>query len=269
LFVNIRKSKNTKMKMIAFISLLLLSLPFRIYDQKQNETMANNPAFKAGEELKYEMSYGWITGGVASLSLQKTKYQGKEVFHVKAVGKTIGIAHSLYNVKDVYESYFDLETGKPYKSIMDLKEGDYRNYNEVVFNHEEGTLVSNKSGKKSMGKDVFDIVSAFYYFRNNMGPIKVGDKVTIHTYFHDEPWDLVVRYKGNETIKTSLGKINCMKFKPVVEKGTFENEDALDIWISNDQNRIPICVKMKFFVGSFKTELVKHSGLVYTPNFIK
>jgi hypothetical protein len=257
------------MKIIGFISLLLLAFPIKHFDQKIANTAINNTVFKAGEELKYEMSYGWITGGVASLSLQKVKYQGKEVYYVKAIGKTVGVAHSLYNVKDIYESYFDPETGVPYKSVMDLKEGDYRNYNEVIFNQSEGTLVSDKSGKKSIGKDVFDIVSAFYHLRQNLTDLKVGDKVTIHTYFHDEPWDLVVRYKGTERIKTGLGKIECMKFKPIVEKGTFENEDALDIWISNDLNRIPICIKMKFFIGSFKTELVKHSGLANAVNFVK
>jgi len=258
------------MKIIAFILILLFTFPIKHFDQKKNSSILNtNEVFKPGEELKYEMSYGWITGGVASLSLQKTKYQGKDVYYVKAIGKTTGIAHSLYNVRDIYESYFDPETCKPYKSIMDLKEGDYRNYNQVIFNQENGTLISDKSGKKPMGKDVFDIVSAFYQLRKSLINLSVGDNVTIHTYFHDEPWDLVVRYKGIETIKTDLGKIECMKFKPIVEKGTFENEDALDIWISNDKNRIPICVKMKFFIGSFKTELVKHSGLANSPSFKK
>jgi hypothetical protein len=254
-----------EMKFIGIVFLLIFIFPAWPNMPEKSIESQNDIVFKAGEDLKYEMSYGWITGGVASLSLAETKYQGKDVYHVKAVGKTIGVAHTIYNVRDVYESYFDRETGKPYKSVMSLKEGDYRNYNEVYFNHDEGTLLSDKSGKKEIGTDVFDIVSAFYHLRKNLNDLKVGDKVVIHTYFHDEPWDLVIRYKGTETIKTKLGKINCMKFKPLVIKGTFENEDALDIWISNDKNRIPIRVKMKFFVGSFKTDLVKYSGL---PNKI-
>jgi len=52
-----------------------------------------------------------------------------------------------------------------------------------------------------------------------------------------------------------------MKFKPVVETGTFEDEDALSIWISNDKNKIPVRVQMNFFVGSFKTDLTTYSGL--------
>jgi len=257
------------MKSIGLFLILLPVFPLMSFWYNQSNEEQLFEVFKPGEELKYELSYGWITGGVASLSLTETKYQGKNAYHVTAVGKTVGITHKLYNIRDVYESYFDPETAKPYKSITNLKEGDYRKYVEVIFNHEEGTLISDKSGKKAMGKDVFDIVSAFYHLRKSLYNIKVGDKVVVHTYFHDEPWDLVIRYKGTETIKTSLGKINCMKFKPVVEKGTFESEDGLDIWISNDKNRIPIRIKMKLFVGSFKTDLVKHSGLLYDLEFEK
>jgi hypothetical protein len=257
------------MKLIGFILFLFPFFPLNINVQEKELIGQMNDVFRPGEELKYEMSYGWITGGVASLSLQETKFQGKNVYHVKAVGKTVGVAHTLYNIRDTYESYFDPETGKPFKSVMNLKEGDYRNYNEVLFNHAEGTLVSYKSGKKEMGQDVFDIVSAFYHLRKSLNNLKIGDKVIVHTYFNDEPWDLIIRYKGTETIKTDLGKINCMKFKPVVEKGLFEDENALDIWISNDKNRIPIRIKMKLFVGSFKTDLVKHSGLLYDISFEK
>jgi hypothetical protein len=229
-----------------------------------------NEIFKPGEMLKYEMSYGWIKGGEASLNLEKVKYRGKDAYHVRAVGKTTGIAHSLYNVRDVYESYFDPVTGKPFKSMMNLKEGKYRNYNEVYYHHSSGTITSKKSGKKKLEKkDVFDIVSAFYHLRRSLSNLKVNEKVVIHTYFHDEPWDLVVRFKGYQTIKTELGKITCMKFKPIVEEGTFESEDALDIWISADRNRVPIRVKMKLFVGSFKTDLTGYEGLTHPINFIK
>ena len=222
----------------------------------QTNKFDQQSTYKPGEVLNYEMSYGWIKGGEASLNLQQVNFQGKSAYYVKAVGKTTGIAHTLYNVRDIYESYFDPISGKPYKSVMNLREGKYRNYNEVYYNHSNGTLTSKKSGEKKLEKkEVFDIVSAFYHLRKSLNDLQTNQNVVIHTYFHDEPWDLIVRFKGYETIKTSLGKIRCMKFKPIVLEGTFESEDALDIWISADENRVPIRVKMKLFVGSFKTEL--------------
>jgi hypothetical protein len=236
----------------------------------QTNNIGGEQIFKPGEVLNYEMSYGWIKGGEASLNLQQVNFQGKDAYHVRAEGRTTGIAHTLYNVKDVYESYFDPQTGMPYKSVMNLKEGKYRNYNEVYYDHSSGTLVSKKSGKKQIDKkEIFDIVSAFYHLRKSLDNLSVNEKVTIHTYFHDEPWDLVVRFKGYETIKTGLGKIKCMKFKPVVIEGTFESDDALDIWISADKNRIPVRIKMGLWVGSFKTDLTSFSGLTHPISFIK
>ncbi len=257
------------MKLLIYFS-IFFSFVFSVQNLKLHaqQTSSNTP-FKSGESLKYSMSYGWIKGGEASMDVKRVWYNGKQVYHAKAVGKTIGLTHSLYHVYDLYESWFNVNNSLPYKSIMDITEGKYKNYNVVHYNQSEKTLVSKKSGKKSVKTYVFDILSAFYQLRKSLKNLKVGQKVIIHTYFHDKPWDLIVRYKGVETLKTDLGKIDCMKFKPVVEKGTFKDEEALDIWISNDRNRVPIQVRMKFFVGSFKTELIEYSGLKYPITFKK
>jgi len=255
------------MKTLSLSIILITSLlPWQL-SHVQTNNYNQQQVFKPGETLQYEMSYGWVKGGEASLSLSEVNFYGKNAYHVLAVGKTTGLAHTIFNVRDVYESYFDPSSGRPFKSIMNLKEGKYRNYNEVYYNHDNKTLVSKKSGKKELKTDVFDIVSAFYHLRRSLNNLEIGQNVTIHTYFHDEPWDLVVRFKGYETIKTDLGKIRCMKFKPVVEEGTFESEDALDIWISADDNRIPIRVRMKLFVGSFKTDLTGYTGLTHPIQF--
>jgi len=257
------------MKLIVYLSVLYLAF-FAGHNIKLSaqQTSGNTP-FKSGENLKYIMSYGWINGGEASMEIKKSSFEGKQVYYVTAVGKTTGLAHSIYHVYDFYETWFDINTGLPFKSLMDLTEGKYKNYNIVHYNQAAKTLVSKKSGKKSVNHHVFDIVSAFYQLRKSLRNLSIGQEFTIHTYFHDKQWDLIVRYKGNETIKTSLGKIECMKFRPVVEKGTFKDEEALDIWISNDKNRVPIRVSMKFFVGSFKTELTEFSGLKYPIHFKK
>lgn len=257
------------MKSLLYLSIILFFFLSGKNTELSAQQISSKTPFQSGEKLKYEMSYGWIKGGEAIMNIKKTKYKGKQVYYVKAIGKTTGLAHSIYHVYDLYETWFNINNGLPYKSLMDLTEGKYKNYNIVHYNQAAKTLVSKKSGKKTVKHHVFDIVSAFYMLRKSLKNLSVGQKITIHTYFHDEPWDLIVRYKGDETIKTKFGKIDCMKFKPVVEKGTFKDEEALDIWISKDKNRVPIKVRMKFFVGSFKTELIEYSGLKYPISFKK
>lgn len=248
-------------KSIAFIVLFSVLNTASLFAQN------NNKPYKAGEKLRYEMSYGWITGGEATVNLEKVNFYGKPVYHVKAIGKTIGMAHVIYHVYDRYESWFDISTGLPYKSLMDLTEGDWKKFNIVYFNQDAHSLKSKLSGEKKIDKNIFDVVSAFYYVRESIHGLKPGQVFEIYTYFHDKPWNMIIRYKGIETIKTDLGKIECMKFKPVVEKGTFKDEEALDIWISNDKNKIPVRIKMKLFVGSFKTDLVEYKGLKYPLEF--
>ena len=57
-------------------------------------------------------------------------------------------------------------------------------------------------------------------------------------------------------------KISCLKFNPIVEPGrVFDTPDDMEIWISNDSNKIPVKIKLNLFVGSVNCDLVQYSGL--------
>jgi hypothetical protein len=67
---------------------------------------------------------------------------------------------------------------------------------------------------------------------------------------------------GKETIKIRAGKFRCMKFVPVVQEGrVFKSEEDLNVWITDDLNKIPILVKSNILVGSIKMEVTKFEGL--------
>lgn len=242
-----------------YLIILLYFISFFTYAQIDS---LPNTAYKTGEKLEYLMYYGWLDGGKATLTLEETYYDGQKVHHCKAIAHTIGMADRLFKVYDVYESYFDIETAKPLKAIRNLREDTYRAYNEVTFDHENNKVNSQKKGEVEVPKNIYDVVSAFYYARRTkFDNLKNGDIIRINTYFHDEPWELVVKFKGYETIELDIGELKCMKFIPIVEEGVFTHEEALRIWVSADKNYIPVRAEMEFFIGSFKTDLVNYSGL--------
>ena len=261
------------------IPLVLLYLFISFFVNAQSESKENTKktesVFNADEILEYRIHYGWINGGKAYLKLKDTTYKGEEVFHAKGIGRTTGVADRLFNVHDIYESYFDKETLLPLKSIRDVKEGKYEKYNAVYYNHKNRYLRSQKSGLKyypdTVPSRIYDLISAFYYARANVfDAIQKGELITIDTYFTDEFWPLQVRFRGYGTVKIKSGKYNCLIFSPVVEPGrVFESRDDVTIYISNDKNYIPISIKMDIIVGSFKTSLVSHSGLKYDLNKIE
>jgi hypothetical protein len=215
----------------------------------------------------YSLKYGFIKGGEASLFVKDTILNGERVNHVIAKGMTVGLADAIYKVRDRYESFIHPETDLPVKSVRSIREGSYRYYNEVCFEHQhvDSALVkSQKSGDHWVPKNIQDILSAFYFARKHKfnDDLKKGDMIEIMTYFSDEMFPLRIRYKGTEVIKTPMGKLECYLFVPVTEVGrAFKNEDDMQVWISRDKNRVPVRIRFKLRVGAFTCNLEQFRGL--------
>jgi len=222
-------------------------------------------AFKDGESLQYLVHFGFIDGGYAMLKLTAFDMNGGKYFHAIASGYSTGITDKLFKVRDVYETYVDMETMLPVKAVRNIQEDTYKYYDEVLFNRKENAVISKRKGKVSVPERTMDILSAVYYARNNhFKNLNQGDIITLETYFDDGMFTLQIRYKGTETIKSNFGKINCLKFSPVVEPGRiFDTQDDVTIWISNDNNFLPVRIQFDLFVGSIKADLVKYDNLKY------
>ncbi len=248
-----------------FFFVLMLFFSSEIYSQETTlDSIAKNSAFNVGEELRYEVKYGLIKGGEAKMRIDLFPVGDTYVYHVKAVAITTGIAAQFARIYDIYESYIDITTGYPIKSVRNIRENNYTKYNEVLFFREEKYVVSVNSGKHKVPYNTLDILSAFYYARRSLfdKPISEGETIDITTFFEDDLYPLKIKYVGKDRIKTKFGKINCLKFVPVLEKNNpFEKEDDLQIWISDDGNYIPLKIKMRLPVGNAKASLIGFDNL--------
>jgi hypothetical protein len=248
-----------------YIIFLLLLCAFRAGAQKIS-------SYQPGEKIFYDIKYGVLTGGVASLETASEILYDKEVWHTRMIGKTTGLTDAIYRVLDIYESYIDPETELPVKSIRNIREGRYRKYNEVLFDHktrpDSAILTSDLSGIHITQPGIQDILSCFYYFRNNILPdekkLVKGEYTTIMTWFADELYPIRLKYMGTDEVKTKLGRMRCHKFNPVTEKGRlFSTEEGVSFWFSADKNFLPVKIRFDIFVGSFTVEMTGVQGLVY------
>jgi hypothetical protein len=235
-------------------------------------------SYKVGEKVSYSVQYGALNGGIASLEIFNDSLNGKEVWHSKIITKTTGIADVIFKILDVYESYIDPASELPLFSIRNIREGRYRRYNEVIFDHktrsDSAILTSDLTGIHIAPKGIHDVVSCFYYFRNQIlsknPDLVVGDIITINTWFTDELHPIILKYKGIEEIKTKFGKLKCYTFNPVTEVGRlFETEEDATIWFSADKNFLPVRIRFDIFVGSFWVEIIKYEGVLYPLEFKK
>jgi len=223
-----------------------------------------NTAFKAGEKLTYQIRYGIIVGGTATLSLTEDIYDNKEVYHAVSTGKTTGMAEVIYGVNDVYESWFDKETNLSYKQIRNIKEGNYTKYNEVTYNRKNNTVNSKLSGVKGVPDKILDLATSLYYIRRiDFSKVKENDVIFMNIYFSDEIFPFYMRYKGKETIRTKFGKISCLKISPVVEVGRmFKTPDDVSIWVTDDLNCIPVLIELDIrIVGKIHLKLMSYENI--------
>ncbi|WP_418602321.1 DUF3108 domain-containing protein [Hwangdonia sp.] len=227
-------------------------------------------AFGDGEWFKFRMSYSnWLKAGEATLTVKDSKLNNKDVYHVVGKGKTTGMIKWFFKVKDRYESYFDKHTLLPYRFIRDIDEGGHTKDIEIDFDQKNNKAHVNdkKHNKKTVWNtkpNIQDMVSTYYYLRNNIdvSKLKIGDEFKIDMFFDEETYGFKLQYLGEETISTNFGKIEALKFRPYVMAGrVFKEEESLTLWVSKDKNKVPLRIKADLAVGSLRADLEAFKGL--------
>lgn len=233
-------------------------------------------AYGDGEWFKFRIHYGLITAGYGTLEVEQKQFNGKEVYHVKGEGRTTGITKLFFEVEDYYQSYIDPQEDIPYRFIRKIDEGGYTKDIQIDFNHETNkALVFNKkhNTKESLTfpKDAQDMVSAFYYLRNHLDvkSLKEGDVTDLNMFFDKENYVFRLKFLRRETLKTKFGKVNCLVFRPYVMAGrVFKEKESLTVWVSDDDNKIPVRIKASLAVGNLKADLVEYKGLKHSFKLI-
>lgn len=229
----------------------------------------NESSFDVGEWFKFRIHYGFINAGFATLEVKDAVINNKKVFHVVGRGYTTGMSRFFFKVEDLYESYIDKETNNPYQFVRKINEGGYTKNQEGFFVQNANKILvkdyKNKTEKTFVvPSNTQDILSTFYYLRNypDIDKMKVGESVSIDMFFDDETTKFKLKFIGREDLKTKFGTISSMIFRPLVQSGrVFKEQESLTVWISDDDNRLPIRIKAQLAVGSIKADLDGFKGL--------
>lgn len=256
------------MKRIAMMFIMFLG-PVLFAQNAWNPTYADS-AFKPGEWLKFRLHYGILNASYATLEVKSAKVNGVPVYHVVGKGKTSGLANLFFKVDDTYESYFGKHDGKPYRFIRKIDEGGYTKDIEINFDHKKDVAIlndkkNNKKIKFTLQDSIQDLISAFYFLRNNYNAndLVEGDSIDLKMLYDDDGiFVFKLKYLGREVLRTKYGKVECLKFRPYVQSGrVFKEQESLSLWVSDDLNKIPIRIKADLTVGSIKADLDGYNGL--------
>ena len=226
-------------------------------------------AFKAGEWFKFRIYYGIFNASYATLELTEAAWGGQPAFYAKGIGRTTGLARLFFKVDDYYSSYFTKKENRPLHFIRNINEGGYTKNLTIDFDNESKQAKVTDLKKETTStyytaSKVQDLISFVYYLRKNLDvdAIKKDEFVFVNLFFDSENYVFKFKFLGRETIKTKFGKVKALKFRPYVQSGrVFRSSESITLWVTSDDNKIPLRLQADLSVGSITADLEEFKGL--------
>lgn len=260
---------------ILVTALLLISASSVSFKPDEGECSIVNTAIKGGERIVYKAYYNWkfvwIPAGEAEFNIK----ENKETFEITVVGKTYKAYDSFFRVRDYFHSEIDKKTMYPRHFVRIVEEGNYRKFDSIVFNQDQKYAISfnGKSRETAVNKTIpfdkcsHDLLSVLYFLRNtNIKKHKVGDRIPTQILFDETKYPISVKYDkkiDNYKIK-ELGTYDVIRVIPdLVAGNVFKEGNLMHIYVSNDENKLPLLIESPLSVGSAKAVLKSYSGLRY------
>ena len=190
-----------------------------------------------------------IAGNVGKCNLKIEKNEHNE-YDMEIITQTTNLAKILYpyvdNIKLKIDNYFSLlsieqETSNKDKKLkIDVdKKNKFIIRNDKILNFYSDTLFSPYSLIHFLRKQKIEINNEYKY--------KIFDGRKIK--------DILLQVSKIENIKVPYGNFECLNVRPITEKNIIKNNGALEIWYTNNEEKIPVKIKLETKIGTFIMKL--------------
>ena len=238
-------------------------------------------AYQAGEKFSFSIHYEWgaidSDVGWANIVLDTVRVNGTKSWHCMVYGRTTRLYDLFFPVRENFQSWFTYDGLKPVRFTRDTYEGKYVAKNTYEYrrgglagDHIRADVYTSSQGDKyaelPLDDCTFDLPALFYFARNIDYDRVVQDvKYPITFAIDDDVYNVYFIMRGKETIKVrGLGTVKTVKFSVKLLSGNiFTGEEDLSLWITDDDNRIPVYFEAPILVGVASGRLKGYENLKY------
>ena len=250
---------------ILLITLFFLSTSFT------NPSSFSNKYIKSGEHLVFVASFkmSGVMTDIAEVKMETStvKTSSRELLRLKCTATTYASWDAFFKVRDLYESYVDPTTLMPSLFKRSIDEGGYKKDIKYLFRRNSGIAAAtyNRKGSNNVKTEIpiedntLDIVSTIYKARvldyENMD---IGQTISTDFIIDRKIQTAQIKYLGKETMKIAkYGSKECYKLSiGFVAADELRNvKGGKFIWITADDNRLPVLIKATIPVGSIQLRL--------------
>jgi len=192
-----------------------------------------------------------IAGNVGKCSLKITQNDNNG-YEINIVTQTTNLAKILYpyvdKIKLKVDNYFSI------KSIEQNISNKNKKIN-IVLNKALKTITKNGKLLNFYSDSLYSPYSIIPLLRYK--DLKMNDEYHYKILSSKKIKDVILKVLKIETINVPYGTFECLNIKPITEKNVIKNNGELELWYTNNDDRIPIKIKLNTKIGTFIMKLKK------------
>jgi hypothetical protein len=210
-------------------------------------------AFAAGERLTYDVRFGPIRVGKASMEvLGLEQLRGRDVYHTRFIVRG---GTPFYRVNDRYESWFDARTMESLRYAQQIDQGSYERERLFDMYPERRTFTQGGSAEHQPSvADPLDDGSFLYFLRTI--PLEVGKTYEFNRYFRPDRNPVRGSVLRHERVRVPAGTFDAIVVRPTIKtRGIFSEGGRAEVWFAADSTRRMLQMKSRLSFGTLNLYL--------------
>jgi hypothetical protein len=210
--------------------------------------------FQVGERFQYSAKLGFLRLGTAWMSVNGLDSVRGHESYVFEFG--LEASAPFYKARNVLTSWTGTQDLISRRFEQDLVEnGKPRPRHYEIFPDSQSFNQRERPGAKPSVSDPLDD-AAFFYFLRTLS-LEVGKTYRYERYFRKELNPVTIKVVKREKMELPDGReVNCLVLNPVVgDDGVFAPRAQAQLWITEDEKRIPVQIRSKLPFGTVTLRL--------------
>lgn len=236
-----------------------------------------NNAFRSGEKLTYDLyyKYGIVNSkaGIATLQTRHVNYRGKNAYKMEMKAKTLGLVNTMFTVRDTLTGYLDMNLVPMLFTKGALEGKDYTNERQIYTYPGNGKInirtIRNYNGRLSFDETIttdkctYDMITILAFARSlDYSGMRHGQNSPVQFITGKKLTNMYIRYLGTGKQKMNDGKTyDAIHLSLMVLDNAFEDqEEAMNVWLTNDENKLPLVIESNLKIGKMRVVLKNYTG---------
>jgi len=240
------------------------SIPWTVECTSTPWRMMTYTPFNPSENLTYNVHWGILKAGKGSIHIEGIELQQERpTYHLVMEMFTSGLAKGMYKYFEHTKTWLDRDALVTLQHFKKTRETSYQADEEIkvdatcgrywrqLVRHDKNEKTEENQGK--LTGNVQDILGYLFYLRAL--PLAPGFTDTVELISGEHVWPLQISIGEIQTIHVPAGTFKCYYIKPVLRGSEKIKIRDLEFWISADEQKIPVRIRMALPTGHIRADL--------------